>query len=149
MGKLIIKKVNHKNLNDFIFLIKELAKYEKLESPDRNAIKRLKEDNQKKYFAYLGFLDKKAIAYTIFFYNYSSFLAKPILYIEDIFILKEYRNQGLGRKLFDFILQIAKKKRVCRVEWCVLNWNKPAIKFYDKMKAKKLDWTFYRKDLKK
>lgn len=147
MEKFIIKKVNQKNFHDFIYLIKELAKYEKLRSPDKTAIKRLKKDNQKRYLAYLGFMNKKAIAYTIFFYNYSSFLAKPILYIEDIFIVKEYRRNGLGNKIFNFILKQAKKRQVARVEWCVLNWNKPAIKFYEKMKARKLPWTFYRKNI--
>ena len=147
MEKFVIKKVNRENFNDLIFLIKELAKYERLESPDKDAVNRLQKDNEKKYFAYIGCLNNKAIAYTIFFYNYSSFLAKPTLYIEDIFILKEYRKQGFGKKIFSFILKEAKKKQAGRIEWCVLNWNKPAIRFYDRMNAKKLPWTFYRINL--
>lgn len=147
MEKLVIKKVNQQNFNDFIYLIKELAKYEKLKSPDKYAVKRLKRDNGKKYFAYLGFLNNKAIAYCIFFYNYSSFLAKPTLYIEDVFILKDYRKKGFGTKIFSFILKQAEKKRVGRIEWCVLDWNKPAIRFYNKLKARKLPWTFYRINL--
>jgi GNAT superfamily N-acetyltransferase len=144
MHKFVIKKVTLDNFNEFLFLINKLAEYEKLNSPDKQAIQRLKKDCQKKYFAYIGYLNNYPIAYTIFFYNYSSFLAKPILYIEDIFILKEFRKQGFGRKIFEFILKQAKKSKVGRVEWCVLNWNKPALRFYDKMNAQKLPWTFYR-----
>jgi GNAT superfamily N-acetyltransferase len=138
-----IKKVDSKNFDDFIFLINALAEYEKLKGPDANAVRRLKKDCQKKYFAYLGYVNGKAMAYTIFFYNYSSFLAKPTLYIEDIFILKEYRQKGYGQKMFDFVFKEAKKNKSGMMQWCVLQWNKPAIKFYEKMKAKRLLWFFY------
>lgn len=147
MKKFVLKKVEPENFKDLLYLIKKLAKYEKLEGPNKNATARLKKDLGKRYFAYLGYLNNQVIAYTIFFFNYSSFVAQPILYIEDIFILKKYRTQGIGRQILNFILQQAKKYSCCRVEWCVLNWNKPAIKFYERIKAQKLAWTFYRINL--
>ncbi len=146
--KLIIEPIKHENFNEFLFLVDKLAEYEKLTPPDYKAKKRLKKDGlskNPKYEAYLAKKDNIYIGYVIFFMSYSSFLAKPILYLEDIFILKKYRKKGIGQKLFNLIVSIAKQRDYGRIEWHVLDWNKPGIKFYDKNNAKHLsDWLYYR-----
>jgi GNAT superfamily N-acetyltransferase len=144
----IINKVNKSNFFYFIELVRKLAQYEKLTPPNKAAEKRLKKDSissKPKIESYLVFSGGKPIAYLILLMTYSSFLAKQTLYIEDIFILKEYRQKGIGQKMFDFIKKLAKKRKCGRIEWTVLKWNKPAIKFYEKNKATAMkEWFFYR-----
>jgi GNAT superfamily N-acetyltransferase len=145
--KLRIEPISESNFNDFLFLVDKLAEYEKLTPPNEAARQRLKADGiseNPKYEAYLGILAGQAVGYLIYFYNYSSFLALPTLYIEDIFILQEYRRKGIGQKMFDFCIQKARESGCGRVEWCVLTWNQPAIQFYEKNNAERLDWYFYR-----
>jgi hypothetical protein len=89
---LSIVNINESNFNDFLFLIDKLAEYEKLNPPDDQARIRLKKDGldeNPKYEAYLGIVNNEPVAYVIYFFNYSSFLALPTLYIEDIFVLDE------------------------------------------------------------
>jgi GNAT superfamily N-acetyltransferase len=145
--ELLIEKMNLHNFVTFLNLVEKLANYEKLTPPDEEARTRLEKDGlseHPKYHAYLGKLDNKYVTYVIFFFNYSSFAAKPLMYIEDIFVLEEYRRQGIGTKMFEFCVEQAKDHGCGRVEWCVLNWNEPGIKFYEKIGAQKLDWTFFR-----
>jgi len=147
-SKLIIEPIKEKNFDDFIFLIEKLAEYEKLAPPDAGAKKRLKEhglSKKPKYEAYVGKIDDKYVGYVIFFMTYSSILGKPTLYLEDIFVLKEYRKKGIGQKLFNFIVSKAKERNCGRVEWQVLEWNQVGIKFYEKNNAKhRSDWLNYR-----
>jgi GNAT superfamily N-acetyltransferase len=147
--KLSIEPISDQNFDDFLFLIEKLAEYEHLKPPDETAKIRLRHDglsDDPKYEAYLGNLNGAPVGYLIFFFNYSSFLAMPTLYIEDIFILQEHRRKGLGQQFFKFCVEIAKDRGCGRIEWCVLSWNQPAIKFYEKNNAQKLDWIFYRFD---
>jgi len=143
-----VEKVKKTNFNDFLYLVDKLAIYEKLTPPDKNAKDRLRKDcfsKNPKYEAYLASLNKKYVGYLIFFMSYSSFLALPTLYIEDIFVLKEYRKKGIGQILFDFCVSIASKRKCGRIEWHVLEWNKPAIDFYEKNNSVHLsDWKYYR-----
>ena len=146
---LSIVPINSRNFEDFIFLIGKLAEYEKLSPPNSKAKARLKRDGlgpKPKYEAYLATFGSSAVGYLIFFNTYSSFLALPTLYIEDIFVLKEYRHRGIGQKLFEFCVKVAKDRGYGRIEFCVLTWNEPAIKFYEKNSAERLGWYFYRLD---
>lgn len=86
-----------------------------------------------------------AIGFSLFFYNFSTFLGKPGIYIEDIYVKKEYRHQGYGKKFFRFIARLAWERGCGRMEWSVLDWNEPAIRFYQSLGAEPLDeWTVYR-----
>ncbi|MBC7972196.1 MAG: GNAT family N-acetyltransferase [Verrucomicrobia bacterium] len=81
----------------------------------------------------------------LFFYNYSTFLTKPGLYLEDLFVLPEYRQQGIGKALLIHLAQRAIAEGCGRLEWSVLDWNAPAIAFYEKMGATVLpDWRICR-----
>jgi GNAT superfamily N-acetyltransferase len=143
----IIKKVNAETFDDFLGLIDKLAEYEKLASPDETAKRRLRQDclsDKPKYEAFIGKVDGKAISYVIFFFTYSSFLALSTLFLEDIFVLEEYRRQGVGQKMFDFLKETAKREGCGRIEFTVLNWNKSAQDFYEKNRSKRLEWFLYR-----
>jgi GNAT superfamily N-acetyltransferase len=145
---LIIEPIKNTNFNEFLFLVDKLAEYEKLTPPDNEAKIRLRKDGlskNPKYEAFLGKKDNRYISYVIFFMSYSSFLAKSVLYLEDIFVLNEFRKTGVGQKLFNFIVSIAKERDCGRIEWHVLDWNQPGIKFYEKNNAKYLsNWLYYR-----
>ena len=141
------EKVNTINFNEFFNLINKLAEYEKQKILDEKIKNRLKSDICSKkpiIEAYLTFFNEKCVGYFIYFFNYSSYQARPVLFIEDIFLLEEYRRKGIGKKMFNFCIQKAKEKKCGRIEWCVYNWNTPAIKFYDKLNATKLDKSYYR-----
>ncbi len=146
-----ISKAIEKDSKDFIYLTKQLAKFEKLKGPDKTAQRRLANDAFKKklFEIYLIKNKKKSIAYLAIFMTYSTFLAKPTLYVEDLFVMPRYRGKGLGKMLFNHALKLAKKRKCGRMEWNVLRWNKKAINFYKKMGAKSLDqWQWYRITLK-
>jgi GNAT superfamily N-acetyltransferase len=143
----VIRKVNAETFNDFLGLIDKLAEYEKLSPPDAEAQDRLRKDclsANPRYTAFIAQLNGKYVAYIIYYFTYSSFLALPTLFIEDLFVLEEYRGQGVGKKMFDFLKQTAKSEGCGRIEFTVLQWNKTAQEFYEKNGAKCLEWFLYR-----
>jgi len=143
----VIKKVDSESFDDFLILINKLAEYEKIDPPDEQAKRRLRNDclsDQPKYQAFIGKIGDKSVSYVIYFFTYSSFLALPTLFVEDIFVLEEYRCQGVGKKMFDFLKEKAKVEGCGRMEFTVLDWNKPAQEFYENNGAKRLGWFFYR-----
>ena len=145
--ELKIEKVKSENFESFLSLIDKLAEYEKSNPPDNAARKRLRQDalsNKSIFEAYLGKIKDEYTGYIIIFMTYSSYLALPILYLEDLFVLEKYRKQGIGQKMFDFCVKMAKEKDCGRMEWCVYNWNKTAIDFYEKNNANRLDKAYYR-----
>lgn len=77
--------------------------------------------------------------FALFFSNFSTFLCKPGLYLEDLFVLPQWRSHGIGKALLSHLASIAVERRYARFEWCVLNWNKPAIGFYEAAGAQVLD----------
>jgi GNAT superfamily N-acetyltransferase len=139
--------VNTETFDDFLVLIDELAEYEKLAPPDEEAKKRLRRDclsDKPKYQAFIGKFGDKYVSYVIFLFTYSNFLALPTLFIEDIFVLEEYRRQGVGKKMFEFIKEIAKREGCGRMDFTVLKWNKTAQGFYEKNKVQRIEWFLYR-----
>ncbi|MCW4002957.1 MAG: GNAT family N-acetyltransferase [Candidatus Bathyarchaeota archaeon] len=142
-----IKKVDSESFEGFLGLIDKLAQYERLAPPNEEAKNRLRRDclsDKPKYEAFIGKIGEKPVAYVIFFFTYSSFLALPTLYVEDIFVLEEYRRQGVGKKMFDFLKETAKREGCGRIEFTVLTWNKTAQEFYENNGAKRMDWFLYR-----
>jgi GNAT superfamily N-acetyltransferase len=87
----------------------------------------------------------KAIGFALFFTNYSTFLTKPGLYLEDLFVMPEYRGQGVGKLLLSHLARLALARDYGRLEWSVLDWNEPAIGFYQRIGATVLpDWRICR-----
>ena len=149
--KIVFERVIPNNFDDFISLVKKLAAYEKQDLPDRQAETRLKKDalsKAPKFEAYLVKEQEKILGYLIYYMTYSSYLALPTLYIEDIFVIEGWRRTGIGKKMFEFCARQAKNRGCGRMEWCVYNWNIPAIKFYRELKATRLEKTYYRLDKK-
>ncbi|MEL6440283.1 MAG: GNAT family N-acetyltransferase [Cyanobacteria bacterium J06621_8] len=86
-------------------------------------------------------VETKVVGFALFFPNYSTFLTQPGIYLEDLFVLSEYRRQGIGTAMLSYLGQLALERNVGRLEWSVLDWNESAIAFYQKMGAKILpDW---------
>jgi GNAT superfamily N-acetyltransferase len=93
----------------------------------------------------LAFLDSECVGFALFFPNYSTFLAKPGIYLEDLFVKPHARGKGAGAALLKRLAQVAAERGCGRVEWAVLNWNAPSIAFYKKLGAVPMDeWTTFR-----
>jgi GNAT superfamily N-acetyltransferase len=136
----------------FIELIAALAVYEQLAPPDEEAKSRLFHDafaQNRKFESAIIYDGANAVGYAIWFETYSSFLARPTMYLEDIFVLEHSRGKGFGSALFDHVHQLGRDRGCCRMEWQVLDWNVPAQEFYKKKGATRMsDWLPYRTILK-
>ncbi|MBI1804217.1 MAG: GNAT family N-acetyltransferase [Ignavibacteriae bacterium] len=147
-NQITIRTLTKKDGRAFLTLIDALADFEKLKRPTRTARARLLRDalgKQKRFDVYLAFVDTKTVGYAIVFETYSSFLARPTLYLEDIFVLPECRNRKIGLQLFRTCVSEAKRRNCGRMEWMVLDWNVNAIRFYDALGARQLKtWLPYR-----
>ena len=134
-------------------LVQQLAEYEKLaheviSSPEifRSVLARPESTVE----VLLAESSGRAVGFALFFENFSTFLGRPGLYLEDLFVLPEIRRNGIGTALFERLFQIARERDYGRVEWTVLDWNTPAIDFYTKkLKAQLLkEWRVCRVTLK-
>jgi GNAT superfamily N-acetyltransferase len=93
----------------------------------------------------IGYFQKKPVGFVLFFRNYSTFLGRPGLYIEDLFVDEAYRRRGFGRALLLHVARLAKDRGCGRLEWSVLDWNEPAIHFYKRLGAVPMsEWTVFR-----
>ena len=131
-----------------LMLVDALADYEKLDRPSPDARARLVRDlfgPKPRLECWLVLFDGKAAGYAFTLETYSSFLALPTLYLEDLFILEECRGRKAGYLLFQHILEEAKRRGCGRMEWTVLDWNQLAMDFYDRLGAKWMkEWRLYR-----
>ena len=93
----------------------------------------------------LAFENETAVGFAVFLHNFSTWLGRPGVYLEDLFVGPEYRGKGYGRALLIHLAKIARERGCGRMEWAVLDWNEPAIEFYRKLGAKPMDeWTVFR-----
>ncbi len=136
-----------KDIRVVLDLIKELSVYEKLEDQVVATEGLLKEwiFTKQKAEVILAELDGIPIGYALFFYNFSTFQGRSGIYLEDIYIRPENRGNGYGKALFKKVASLTVERKCGRMEWFVLDWNKPSIDFYLSMGAKPMDgWTIYR-----
>lgn len=147
-GKIVVRKASGRDGDSFIALVRELADYEKLPPPGRREEARLRRDafgGKPRFELLMAFRGGKAVGYAAFFMTYSTFLARPTLYLEDIYISQESRRSGVGSAIFAKLAATAARRGCGRMEWSVLRWNKPAIAFYRGLGAGELkEWTYYR-----
>jgi GNAT superfamily N-acetyltransferase len=144
----VIRPAVAKDADTVAQLIRELARYERLEhevSMTADDIRRTLFGDQRFAEALLAEVDGEAVGLALFFSNYSTFLGRPGLYLEDLFVKPEHRGTGLGKSLLREVARIAVERGCGRLEWAVLNWNQTAIDFYDKLGARpNSEWTTYR-----
>ncbi|GLB28721.1 N-acetyltransferase [Lacrimispora amygdalina] len=127
--------------------IKELADYEKM-LDEVVATEELLKDwlfGQKKAEVIFAITDGKEAGFALFFHNFSTFLGRAGIYLEDLFVKPEYRGKGIGKAIFKKLGAIARERGCGRLEWWCLDWNQPSIDFYRSMGAEAMDeWTVYR-----
>lgn len=118
--------------------IKHLSVYEKLShevvATAADLRKHLFEDKQVAEVIF-GVFKGEVVGFALFFHNFSTFLAKPGIYLEDLFVLERFRGKGFGKSLLTYLAKLAVDRNCGRLEWSVLNWNEPAIKFYKSLGA--------------
>lgn len=133
-----------------IRLITALAEFEQLPPPDAPAQARLLADAfapHPRFNIFLAELDGTAVGYAFVFETYSTFLALPTLYLEDLFVLPAYHKQRIGHALFMYCVKEARRRGCGRMEWTVLDWNSNAINFYNQRGARHMsEWLPYRLD---
>ena len=129
-------------------LIRELAEYERL-ADQCIATPQLLHENlfgaKPVAEARIGLLDGAPVGFAIFFHNFSTFLARPGIYLEDIYVQPHARGKGVGKTLLKEVARVAVERNCGRMEWSVLDWNEPSIQFYKSMGAQPMsEWTVYR-----
>ena len=127
--------------------IKELADYENLLNEVVATEEILKESIfvNKKAQVVFGELNGEPVSFALFFNNFSTFLGRAGVYLEDLYVKPEYRNKGIGKIMLSFLGKVAKDNNYGREEWWCLDWNKSSIEFYKKMGAVPMDeWTVFR-----
>ena len=146
--KINIRFATENDIPIILELIKELSVYEKMSnqvSADEDKLKKTLFGEKKYAEVLLAEYNGKPAGQALFFYNYSTFLAKPGIYLEDLFVKPEYRGKGIGKQLLNKLIEVAKEKNCGRIEWAVLDWNERAIKFYENLGAKWMkDWKIFR-----
>lgn len=127
--------------------INELAAYENMADQVRATEAGLRHwlFDQKKAEVIFVVANQKEVGFALYFYNFSTFLAKPGLHLEDLYVLEPYRHRGYGLALIKELAKIAKNQGCGRMEWNCLDWNQPSIDFYHSLQAKQLDqWLTFR-----
>lgn len=143
-----IKAATVEDVPLILTFIKGLAEYEKLAQEVVATEEILKKTLfGPKPFAevVIGYYQKQPVCFALFFHNFSTFLGRPGIYLEDLFVMPEFRGRGFGRKMLSFLAKLTRERDGGRLEWSVLDWNEPAIKFYKSLAAKPMDeWTMFR-----
>lgn len=127
--------------------IKELADYEKMLNEVVATEEILKESlfERKAAEVVIGEYENRPVSFALFFYNFSTFLGRPGIYLEDLYVKPEMRGKGIGKIMLSFLAKLAVERKCGRLEWWCLDWNEPSIKFYKQMGAVPMDgWTVYR-----
>ena len=127
--------------------IRKLAEYEKMQDEvvaDEKTLEEWLFDRQKAEVIF-ALEEGREVGFALFFHNFSTFLGRAGIYLEDLYVLQEHRGQGYGKALLKKLASIAVERGCGRLEWCCLDWNRPSIDFYLSLGAKPLsDWTIYR-----
>lgn len=128
--------------------IRKLAEYERLSTEviaDEDALRESLFGPRPVAEALLAWWAGKPVGFAVYFHSFSTFVGKPGIYLEDLFVLPEFRARGIGKALLVYLAKIARDRNCARLEWAVLDWNQPAINFYRGLGAVPLqDWTVFR-----
>lgn len=145
-----ITKVTPAQIPELLKLIRELARFEKLEHEVEATVASLRKSlfgPQPAAGALLAHGDGRAIGYAVFFFTFSSFIGRSGIWLEDLYVRPPFRQRGLGRRLIEAVARIGAERNCGRFEWTALNWNRKALEFYDRLGAKTMDeWVLIRLD---
>ena len=142
-----IRPATPSDVPSILHLIRQLAIYEKLEHEVIATEESLKQNifYDGRAHVLLAYENETPVGFALYFYNFSTFVGKPGLYLEDLFVEESHRGKGYGKKLFLELVKIAKQNHCGRMEWVALEWNTPAINFYKSMLAQpQNEWTIFR-----
>lgn len=143
-----IRKANIHDSATILSFVVELARYEKAEHEVTASVDDIKNSifrADTSTFALICEMDNQPIGFAVYFFNYSTWQGKNGLYLEDLYVTPTFRGLGAGKALFRELAKIAKENDCGRFEWSVLDWNTPAIDFYDSLGATpKSEWLGYR-----
>ncbi len=148
MSELSIRPATEPDVPLILCFVRELAEYEKLShavTATEALLRTALFGERPAASALIGSVDGEPAGFALFFSNFSTFLGRSGLYLEDLYVRPEYRGKGLGMALVRRVAAIAAEQQCGRLEWSVLNWNEPAIRFYQKLGAAPLrEWTVFR-----
>ena len=143
-----IRAGTRRDVTTIVTLIRGLAEYEKLAHEMEATLARIREHGfgRRRYFeTLLCFEGRRPVGFALYFFTYSTFLARPTLYLEDLFVVPDVRGRGAGKALLSALARIAVRRGCGRMEWTVLDWNTPAINFYLRIGARlRKDWILTR-----
>ncbi len=147
-GPLRIVRAGPRDVPTIVALIRALAEYERLAHEVETTAERLRRHGfgRRRYFETLiAWRGGAAVGFALYFFAYSTFLARPTLYLEDLFVLPDERGRGAGRALLQSLARLAIRRGCGRMEWAVLDWNTSAIGFYERLGATlRRDWILTR-----
>jgi GNAT superfamily N-acetyltransferase len=148
MPELEIRAATEDDVPLILSLIKELAEYERLSHEVVATEETLRDSlfgERRVAEVLIGHQEGEPAGFAVFFHNFSTFLGRPGIYLEDLFVRPEFRGSGIGRAMLVYLARLAKERGCGRLEWWVLDWNEPAIRFYKGLGAVPMDdWTVYR-----
>lgn len=148
MAQLRIIKADETQTSLVLTFIQKLAEYERLSHEVVADEKTLRESlfgDKPVAEAVIAYLDNEPVGFALYFHNFSTFLGRPGVYLEDLFVEPKHRGCGVGKALFVHLARLAKERNCGRLNWAVLDWNEPSIQFYKKLGAVPQDeWTVYR-----
>jgi len=143
-----IERATERDVPLILRLIKELAEYERMADEviaTEDSVRATLFGPRPAAEVVVGYAGDEPAGFALFFHNYSTFLAKPGLYLEDLFVVPTFRGRGYGKALLAHLAKLAVERDCGRFEWSVLDWNEPAIGFYKKLGAQPMDtWTIFR-----
>ena len=147
-AELSIRPTTQKDVEQILAFIKALAEYERLSDAvvaTEEGLRRTLFGPQPYAECVIASLGDEPVGFALFFHNYSTFLAQPGVYLEDLFVRPEFRGKGVGRALLRHLARVASERNCGRLEWSVLDWNESAIGFYKSIGAIELDdWKIFR-----
>jgi GNAT superfamily N-acetyltransferase len=133
-----IRKAGKEDVQEILDFIKKLAVYERLSHEVVATVADLERylfGDEKVAEVVIGYEGEQPVGFALFFHNFSTFLGKPGIYLEDLFVLEEHRGKGYGTRLLANLAAIAMERNCGRLEWAVLDWNEPSIEFYKSLGA--------------
>jgi GNAT superfamily N-acetyltransferase len=148
MSEFRIRDARVEDVPLILTFIRELAEYERLTHEVVATEEQLAENlfgERRAAEVVIGLLDETPVGFALFFHNFSTFLGRSGIYLEDVYVRPKYRGRGFGNAFLAHLAKLARERGCGRLEWAVLDWNEPAIRFYESLGAVAMDdWTVYR-----